>query len=272
MAYNELYSLTFTVPYTDDLASLSVTFVNKISEIMYDNPTAYSCILMYDKSTYKCKINFCTDTTYNTFSVEDITETLLKGVLHTDVSKLNKKTITYCQPDLSLILRVFYPYINKMVAFTHLHWQFLERADLLQDAYLVICKLYKKNYYINRYLVENSYKNYIWQQLRSNKNRPDVISFEQLASDCDNLELLEQVPDALVQEQDEMRLHHIAMTQLLNKLKPLIVYKIGDRGFEQLLKEYAGKRTTDWSRRATQDLRAYLASLGITSAWFKRQL
>lgn len=272
MAYNELYSLTFTVPYTDDLASLSVTFVNKISEIMYDNPTAYSCILMYDKNTYKCKINFCTDTTYNTFSVEDITETLLQGILHTDVNKLNKKTITYCQPDLSLILRVFYPYINKMVTFTHLHWQFLERADLLQDAYLVICKLYKKKYYINRYLVENSYKNYILQQLRSNKNRPDVISFEQLASDCDNLELLEQVPDALVQEQDEMRLHHIAMTQLLNKLKPLIVYKIGDRGFEQLLKEYAGKRTTDWSRRATQDLRAYLASLGITSAWFRKQL
>ena len=57
MAYNELYSLTFTVPYTDDLASLSVTFVNKISEIMYDNPTAYSCVLMYDKNTYKCKIN-----------------------------------------------------------------------------------------------------------------------------------------------------------------------------------------------------------------------
>ena len=52
-------------------------------------------------------------------------------------------------------------------------------------------------------------------------------------------------------------------------IKDFIVESIGQRGYEQLLRDYGNKTTTNWSRLTVRDIKRKMKRQGITKNTFQ---
>ena len=87
--------------------------------------------------------------------------------------------------------------------------------------------------------------------------------------DC-NVTIADMVPDTkLLDEQDDKENEEV-MTQIITEVKDIIIDLIGPRQYDQLLREYANKQTTPWSRKLMYTIKAKLFDMGITIKSFNK--
>lgn len=171
----------------------------------------------------------------------------------TELSMVNetRKILGYEQPSIDVLLTAYDPLVNSLAREEHNRWQTIDYEDLLQMCRLVIMRLYRNGYYIHKRLLRRAFSNEVLMYLRKDKNKPITVSLEDNAysDDGDDISLTETIADqSLILEEQDM-LDKTMNDDILKAKRDLIVKKIGQRQYDQLLREYGNQMTTSWSQK-----------------------
>jgi hypothetical protein len=222
----------------------------------YSNNTLSGWIIEYNLSQYD---------DYNTLNCFDISKDIIAAIINS--RNVNKSVIAYKQPAIELMLQLYEPLIHKLALEQSNRWQDLEYEDAVIMCQLVMIKLYQKGYYLHKRLVRKSFENEVLMLLRKSKNKPEIYSFEQvIKKDGDNADitLADVVPDKEAELKAERQEEEEIFNAIFAEVKSIIIELIGERQFEQLLRDYGNKHTTPWSRKKMQEIKRKFNSLGIT--------
>lgn len=223
-------------------------------------PCVYSYIVISDENNYVIKFNINDNDKYNTI--------LLIDAVHDICSSLDKDdgkiigVICFGQPNVDVMIEVYDNFIKSTSIKLCYKWN-LEYDDVYQTCALALLKCVKKKYYIHKQLLLRAFNNDILMLMRKRKG-VEFISFETLfRNDGDNDPLNSEDYfadlDDLNRRDDEENVE--LAKHILKDIKNR--YKINDREYEQLLKEYGSKHTNEWSRSAIKRLKRKIMSDNI---------
>lgn len=216
------------------------------------------------------QIDFMVSTTdkYNEIPVE-IAAKAIADKIKLDYEE-HKRIVGYEQPSLESILTLYEPMIHKLCIEEKNRWRQLEFEDLKQICRLVIIRLYRNGYYIHKHLVRRSFSNELLMMLRHDRNKPLVVSiYQDEKVNDEELPIIDSIVDTsdLYERQDE--LDAAALKRVIEMKREIIIEAIGQRQYDQLVREYGNKMTTAWSRKMIQTLKQHLERIGISESSFK---
>ena len=163
-----------------------------------DTPFAFSAIMyrteQKEQEQIKIKVNYVPQITedinyinieYNRYSPATLVEILYLSLANNLVKKGN--IIAYARPSLEDYITVFTPMLQDIITRAHPFYKRLipNRDDLVSTMYFVVCKLYRKGYYVNKNLVYMSFINELNIEVRKLKNLQHEQSLSQVISDED---------------------------------------------------------------------------------------
>ena len=186
---------------------------------------------------------------------------------------VKKYVIGYGQVSLDLLIILFEPLVKKLSKEQRQRWAFLEYEDLCQMCRLVISDLYYKGYYIHKRLVYRAFNNYVLMHIRKDKLKPELYSLEQEWSKSDNddcVTLADMIPDIKMLNDIDDKDNKEIENRILDEMRGIIVDFIGQRQYDQLLREYGNRSTTPWSRKLMVKIKAHLFEMGINSRSFTK--
>lgn len=220
-------------------------------------------------SYWQFECGVCTDSAYNTFTKEDCIHDTLIAIANDKQD--GKYIILFKQPPLEMQIKMYIPYIKKLAQIQSQRWKMLEYDDVYSTCMLTCVKLYKRGYYLNKWLIKKSFENDILMLLRKRRHAPEVLSLEQImynSDSDDDVKLEDMLEDkrieAKIQDEEESQLIHA----IFLKVKELIVADIGERQFDQLFRDYGNKHTTNSSRKQMQTIKQRFDKQGITKMTF----
>lgn len=190
------------------------------------------------------------------------------AILKESNEKKVSNVIGYKQPSLDIQIQLFEPLINKLALKQTQRWPQIEYEDACQICRMTMLNLYRKGYYLHPTLVERCYNNDILSSIRKDKNKPEIISIDKVVHhDGDNTPLTigDMLPDTQAEEDAEEFIQLV-----FGQVKEIIVELIGERQFEQLMRDYGNKHTTSWSRKKMQQLKDKFKQMGINWESFNR--
>lgn len=208
---------------------------------------------------------------YNTLPPSKVAKNVAKTISRRRNCKDFKNVVGYEQPPIDLMVVLFEPLVQKLVNEQKSRWQYLEREDLYQMCMLTMCKLHKLNYYLNPTLLRRAFNNEVLMHISKNKNAPILVSLYDRSNnnkEGDNILVGDTVPDLDAEiaildfaEQD-------AKSKEQEDKRDVVIDLIGQRQYDQLLREYGNNMTTSWSQHTVFRLKEKLKKQGITSKMF----
>ena len=253
-----------------------VEITEKVASMLPDTKSIYSYIV-YSKFKNELKLgwlvecNLSQSAKYNTLDCDTSLSEIAKIIIDNRYS--SKYVIGYKQPPIELMLTLFSPLMHKMALEQCDKWNELEYEDALSMCKLVMLKLYAKGYYIHKFLLQRSFENYVLMELRHSRGKPETLSFEQTmhsSDDSDVITLGDMLPDHDAELKAEKKEEDEVFRLIFEEVKAMIIEFIGERQFEQLLRDYGNKHTTPWSRKKMQQIKEKFKKLGITWKSFNR--
>lgn len=275
MNYNMIFSIKQKISRTSDLEKL----ISESKNVFDDITKIYSYIIY---SEYKdedfvgwiIQYNISQTDEYNTIDVEKSLSEIV--VLITNDRRLDDNehnhVIGYRQPSLELQIKVYDPLINNLAIKMYNRWPSLEYDDLYQMCRLSLIVLYNKGYYIHKRLLEKSFYNTVLISMRKMRGQPEILSLEQKynGDDKEKLTLADSIPDEEAEEQEALNDIEECNKLVYKKLKELIVGIVGERGYQELLRDYGNKHTSNISRKMLQKVKAKFDKQGITIKSFDK--
>ena len=218
----------------------------------------------------KYNVSQCED--YNTIRCERFVRYVIN-----ELGKLSpgdeKYVICYMQPPLDMLVKLYKPLVIKLAKEIHQYWQYLDMEDLIAMCNLVICDLYYKGYYVHKSLIRTSYINYVLMHIRKDKRKPTMISLDQEYSktdDDDKVTVADMIADTSMVDELEDKYDCEVNSRVLQEVKEIVIDFIGQRQYDQLLREYGNKSTTAWSRKLMTTIKAHLFEMGINVKSFSK--
>lgn len=250
---------------------------SQLHTVLDELETIYS-YLIYAK--YKAEKLVCWQIEY-TISQTDKYNTLHSCIVVEEIFAILKESnekkvsnvIGYKQPSLDIQIELFEPLINKLALKQTQRWPQIEYEDACQICRMTMLNLYRKGYYLHSTLVERCYNNDILSSIRKDKNKPEIISIDKVVhNDGDNTPLTigDMLPDTQAEEDAEQKDAEEFIQLVFGQVKEIIVELIGERQFEQLMRDYGNKHTTSWSRKKMQQLKDKFKQMGINWESFNR--
>lgn len=209
---------------------------------------------------------------FNVIKVDDVLNKL-SNELYKSINGEKKYVICHMQPPVELLIKLFKPLIIKLAKEQNERWQYLEMEDLIQMCNLVICDLYYKGYYIHKQLIRRAYINYVLMHIRKDKNKPTVMSLHQeynKSDDDERVTLEDMIPDTSMVDGINDKYDCEVNKKVLEEVKEIVIDFIGRRQYDQLLREYGNKSTTNWSRKLMTTIKAHLFEMGINIKSFNK--
>ena len=218
--------------------------------------------------------NFSQTDSYNTIHCD---EQLIDTIVRTVIDNLdnNKYVVGYKQPSAEIMILAYEPLMCKLAKQQSERWNVLEYDDALSIAKIVMYKLYRKGYYIHKQVFIRAFYNEVLLELRQYKNEPDIISIDNIIfedSEDKTITYLETLYDKTLELEQEEKEHHEIVMAMFGRVKELIISFSSERQFEQLLREYGSKTTTQWSRKKMQTIKNKFKKLGITLQSIEKDL
>jgi hypothetical protein len=175
------------------------------------------------------------------------------------------KVLKYEQPNLNIIFRVYNKFIMKIAKQQATMWH-LEYDDVYQICALSIVKLYNKNYFLNRYLVEKSCRNDILYSIRKNINKPIVESLDKFIKNdsTEDIRYCDIVEDESARQEFDTSVNNDAIYKMFNEVKDAIIARFGERKFDKLYRDYTNNHTDSISLTMMQKVKIYLKQRNIT--------
>ena len=143
------------------------------------------------------------------------------------------KIVGYRQPPLDLLVEILDPLVTKLATQQHQRWG-VEYDDLVQICRLTLCILYNKGYYIHKSLLTTAFIRDVLKYLRHDKDKPTVVSFEDLTNNPDSPNS-EQIADDKAEEQITAYEEEEHEADEFAKKKRLAIKHFGERKYNQLL-------------------------------------
>lgn len=253
----------------------AATDMKKVEEILcetfdsIDNIYSYLIYAEYDVSPiqYTIQYNISQREEFNTLVLDDVLTGVMHAIEHCDLTK-RKKIIGYGQPSIEIVLQAYDPLVHKLARYQKDRWKQYDYDDLCQTCRLVMIKLYRKGYYIHRRLLQRSFENELWMDVKKHRNE-HLVSFEDtfyrpISSSSEELVFADIVPDEEAIEKEKEKEQKEITLLIFNEVKDIIVEYIGIRQWDELMRDYGNNHTTSWSRKMLQKIKKYLAELGIS--------
>lgn len=254
----------------------AATDIKRVEEILcetfdgIDSIYSYLIYVDYDANPlqYTIQYNISQNEELNTLTLEDV----LTGVIHTletvDLTE-RKKIIGYGQPSIEIVLETYDPLVHKLARYQKNRWKTYDYDDLCQICRFVMIKLYRKGYYIHRRLLQRSFENEIWMDVKKHKGDHLVVSFEDTfyqpaGNSSEELLFADIVPDKELIEQEEEEDREEVNKLIFEEVKAIVIEHIGPRQWDELMRDYGNNHTTSWSRKALQRVKKHLEQLGIS--------
>lgn len=200
---------------------------------------------------------------YNTVPVKDAVYNILNSIqVHLNKIENGRVAIGFGQPSLELMLQIYQPFVNSLARKTQMCWKSYEYEDLVSVCNLCICILYNAGYYLNKQLVQRSFNNYVLMELRKNKNAPTFVSLD--AVNENGMSYKDILADTLIDEQQEEEEYKAMRAAVLEEECKLLQEYIGNRMYNELLRQYRSKVTDQTTTSQIRRIRQQLRRNGIT--------
>lgn len=201
--------------------------------------------------------------------INNVVTTLLKTRESTDY------VVGYEQPDVVIMDELFAPLMGKLSRITCSRWPQLEYADVYDVCRLTLLKLYRRGYYIHKTLLERSFNNEILMQLRSTRGKEDILSLDTLICDDgdknNSFPIIEIIVDKEAENDEKVKDELELYRSIFEDVKSQIISMFGERQFDQLLRDYASKNTTNWSRRRMQTIKQKFEKLNLNWEYYLKK-
>lgn len=274
MKENVLNKISVVLPTNVDDCKIETELNNVLSN--HDKIYSYLIYAKYKQNTHNCwiiQLNVSQVDNYNTLLKCDVIKEIREHISNN--KDTTKYVVAYNQPSVELMLDLYKPLALKLAMEQSEKWPCIEYEDACSICNLTMIKLYKKGYYIHKRLLKRSFENAILMELRQERYRPDILSLEQVLfnnGDDEELRLVDMLPDTASELERERREEEEALYAMFNEVKRLLVDYMGERQFEQLLRDYGNKHTTSWSRKKMQQVKERFKKLGISRESFNKYL
>ena len=210
--------------------------------------------------------NISQDDKYNDIRAYLIVEKIFTTLIGSK-NATQSSVIGYKQSRIETMLTLYKPLMRNLALEQCERWRELEYEDALSTCQLLMLKLHSKGYYIHKRLLKRSFENEILMQLRHSKNKPEILSLDQVMhSDGDSSEIVlgDMLPYVNAEIEAEKRDDDELIASIFEEVKRIIIELIGERQFEQLLRDYGQKHTTSWSCKKMRQIKQKFNQLGIT--------
>ena len=257
--------------YTINPSNPDTTLLEQIVNILDTYDKIYSYILVYnkDKNLYKMKISVCSTDKYNTYPAQTVVEDICDTLIVYTVDK--GSTVCFLQPDLSMQCEMFTPYAHKLAADEHMHWQHMETDDLVQMVYESIIKLYRRGYYLNKFLVRKTFLNSLYGTLRKYSPDKECSLYTPINKDgMRDITIADIVEDDTLKTRDAEETADALLT-VIEDMRDTILQYISQRQYDQLLFEYGNKCVSMSSAKTVQQLRQRLKRDGFTKKYINKR-
>ena len=266
---NKILNISQSLSCDDDIETSLLTVLTELEPI--NSFIVYRVMKDNELTGWNITYNVSQNNDYNTLSKDDVLNCIMKNIKRPDAA--SKRVVCYLQPPVELLIKLYKPLIIKLAKEQHQHWNKLEMEDLIQMCNLVICDLYYKGYYIHKALIRRAYINYVLMHIRKERNKPIVISLNQEYSktdDDDRVTIADMIADDEQLNKMEDKYDKEVEVKILTELKEIVMDYIGPRQYDQLLREYSNKSTTNWSRKLMMSIKAHLFEMGINNKSFTK--
>ena len=209
---------------------------------------------------------------YNTIAVDDAIKSICDTLDDTISEEDKKRVVGYGQPPLDVLVVVLDNLVHKLAREQAQYWP-IEYEDLYQTCRLCLCKLYNGGYYVHKNLLRRTFINEILVQLRPERFKPIMLSLDAVVYNEEGKDAL-TAQDILIDENELYAMEDAeddeVQKQVFEQMKDVVIEIIGPRQYDQLLREYGNKMTTNWSRKTMQTLKDTLRRKKIDSSLFRR--
>lgn len=260
---NEILSFKDTIALDDDYDNI----VDKVSVLVYDD--LYSYFVGRKGENIVIKVCYSETPEYNTINKAEATEDIITRITDYMITLSDIKCITFRQPPLELMIRLYQPMLGKMVDKLHDQWKMFDYEDLMSMANYVMVKLYRGGYYVNRYLVWTSLNNEVLIECRKFKHQPLTVAFEDVTKsdiklDSEELTYGDMIEDESYKEEEEKEDEQQLEKYIFEQVKNIVIEKIGERQWDRLFRDYSKGHTTNASRQSMRRVSEYIKELGLT--------
>ena len=270
MEYNVFMKVNFSVPF----------FISneKLRELVEDEmeqfDKIYSYIVHVKKDKFNVQINLSEKDKYNVLVASDAVGEICEAI-SSYCDDDTRSIIAYKQPSIEVMVELFDPLVCSLASEQHTMWKDLEYEDLCQICRMTMVKLYNKGYYIHKSLLSRSFNNEILMMLRSDKNKPIIVSIDdkiRSSKTGDERPIEDTLIDTSYDEERETQEREEFIHKVFDEVREVIINIIGVRQFEELMRDYAGKHTNPWSRTMMNRLKKKFNKLGIEWKSFNKYL
>lgn len=275
MDYNNIFAIKQKVKKNVNIDN----FMSEALQTFDDVTKIYSFIIYSDYNDdifvgWIVQYNISQNDEYNTIDVHSALYDIacrIKFDKETD-DRYRKHVIGYSQPSLDVQVMVYDPLIRNLALKMSARWNTLEYDDLYQTCRLCLIILYNKGYYIHKRLLERAFTNAVLQSIRKRRNEPEILSIYQpyQGDDKEKLVLGDTIPDKALEQKQAEDDDAECDKAMFVKLKQLIISVVGERGYNELLRDYGNKHTTDMTRKMLQKVKTHFAKKGITIKSFDK--
>lgn len=253
----------------------AATPMDKVEEILcetfdgIDNIYSYLIYAEYDVNPlqYIIQYNISQNDELNTITLEDVLTGVIQTLENVDVNA-KKHIVGYGQPSLEIVLQTYDPLVHKLARYQNDRWKQYDYEDLCQICRLVMIKLYRKGYYIHRRLLQRSFENEIWMDVKKHRGE-HLVSFEDtfyspVSSSSEDLLFADIVPDEYAIEKEREKEEQEVNSLVFEEVKQILIDYMGIRQFDELMRDYGNNHTTNWSRKMLQKVKKHFEQLGIS--------
>lgn len=243
---------------SDNLDEIQEEILSKISSL----DKIYSYLLHYKGDVAMLRINTADVDKYNTYNKYQVVNHILNNI--------KEKKDSYLQPDVSIMLEMFDPFVYKLAVEQHEKWNRYDIDDLVQMCRLTILNLYNAGYYINSFIVRKSFINEIYMQLRRERRDAsgDAMSLDATVPDTVDAKLADIIVDEKYSENIRDNEDSDAKLAVFKEVKELIISMLGERAYRQLLFDYANKTSNQFSAILVRDIKREFQKRGYTKSYF----
>lgn len=173
--------------------------------------------------------------------------------------------VGYDQPMLSVLVEVMAPLVNSLVNLEAKRWRQFSHDDLTQTCYMCLCELYRKGYYIHKALLRRAFTNTLYYKLRKSPRDVVIVSLTAPVHDTDDLVMVQDtIPDIDEEYEREEYENKQVVNQILSEQREIIINLIGERRYNDLLREWRSKTVDNSSSVTVNRLRKKLIEAGYS--------
>ena len=248
-------------------------FIEYVKSSTNDKLYSFTIFVEYADNTpqYNIKWNVHTEERYNTIEIAHLQSTL-QSVVVKEREHTRRFLVGFGQPSLEIICELFEPHFQWLATKYYKRWnKFYEKDDLYSIVKLCTCQLYAAGYYLNNKLLERTFVNYIYMELRKERNKPQILSYDapalddaEFAGDNKIVNFQDLFVDTDESDTREDTLDDEIRFQILYAMREEVLKIITPRQYDELLRIYRNNLTDGSISKKISDVRQKLINKGIT--------